>query len=58
MNQDKIRKLETIEAYVRGHLSQPEIECLWIEILKEPDLLGYLETFANLYAMAKESQKQ
>ena len=56
MNQDKIRKMETIEAYVKGELSMPEIECLWIEILKEPELLGYLETFATFYTMAKESQ--
>ena len=54
MNQDKIRKLETIEAYVRGNLSQPEIEALWIDLLREPDLYGYLETFATFYTMAKE----
>jgi len=58
MNQDKIRKLETIEAYVRGNLSQPEIEALWIDLLREPDLYGYLETFATFYTMAKESQEQ
>lgn len=54
MNQDKIRKLEAIEAYIKGELLQDEIERLWIEILKEPDLYSYLVTFSNLYAMTEK----
>ena len=55
MNQGKIRKLETIEAYVKGELSMPEIERLWFDLVREPDLYSYLETYANLYEMTKKS---
>lgn len=34
---------KTIDAYVKGKLNESDIERLWVEIAKDPDLLDRLE---------------
>lgn len=35
---------KTMDAYVKGHLDNREAEKLWVELLKRPDYIEYLET--------------
>ena len=39
---------ENIEKYIHGELNQDEIDLLWIEFLRDPDLFGYFETLLHL----------
>lgn len=41
-----------IEEYILGRLSQDEIDALWMEFLKTPEWLCYLETEINLRVLA------
>lgn len=39
----RIEMQKAIENYILGNLTQEEVDQLWIEILKAPAWLGYLE---------------
>ncbi len=44
MNEERIiDMMKRIDAYIRGTLTQYEIDLLWIEFIKEPEWLKILE---------------
>lgn len=51
---EKIELLEKIDSYIKGRLSQEEIEDLWIEFLKYPDIFHYFETEVQIQDMIKD----
>lgn len=54
---DQIQKkelLEKIDSYIKGNLPQEEIENLWIEFLKYPDMYRYFETEVQIQDMIKK----
>jgi len=46
-----------IEKYVHGELSQPEIDNLCVEFIRDPDLFHYFETYLHLLELAKRLKK-
>lgn len=50
----KIELLENIDSYIKGRLSQEEIEELWIEFLKYPEMFRYFETEVQIQDMIKK----
>jgi len=52
----KIELLESIDRYIKGKLSQDEIEALWIEFLKYPDIFHYFETQVQIQDMIKNRE--
>jgi tetratricopeptide (TPR) repeat protein len=55
MNEEKkIELLEKIDSYIKGRLSQDEIEELWIEFLKYPEMFHYFETEVQIQDMIKK----
>jgi len=52
----KIELLENIDSYIKGRLSQNEIEALWIEFLKYPDMFHYFETQVQIQDMIKKRE--
>jgi len=52
----KIELLEKIDSYIKGGLSQDEIEALWIEFLKYPDMFHYFETQVQIQDMIKKRE--
>jgi len=47
-----------IERYIKGELSQDEIDSLWIEFIRDPDMFNYFETYVNLIALSKRLKYQ
>jgi len=52
----KIELLEKIDSYIKGRLSQEEIEALWIEFLKYPDMFHYFETQVQIQDMIQKRE--
>lgn len=42
-----------IERYISGNLAEKEIDDLWVEFIKDPELYEYFETYLHLKYMAK-----
>jgi len=53
----EIEIIKKIDAYVKGKLSPEEIEDLWVEFLKNPEYLSYLDTATNLNAVIQKDAK-
>ncbi len=51
---DKIETLKKIERYIRGELSQKEIDELWVEFLKNPEYYEWFETELHLRSLARK----
>jgi tetratricopeptide (TPR) repeat protein len=49
----KIELLEKIDSYIKGKLSQEEIEALWIDFLKYPEMFRYFDTEVQIQDMIK-----
>ena len=47
-----------IERYIRGKLTPAEIDQLWIEFIKDPELYQYFITELHLVALIKEKHIQ
>lgn len=62
MNDSDERSLiRTIDAYVKGRLSEEEAEELWVELLKNPEYIDYLETelaVRNIIREGVESEEE
>ncbi len=56
-DQKTIRILQTIEKYINGELSQPEIDDLWVEFLQNPEYYRLFETELHLKSLIKEGVK-
>jgi len=50
-----MKMMQRIDLYIRGRLSQQEIDELWIEFLKEPEWYKIFETDLHLRAIAKNN---
>lgn len=50
--------LKEIERYIKGELSQPEIDALWMEFLKNPEYYHLFETDLHFRQLAKESKSR
>lgn len=48
--------IKQIDLYIRGKLGEDEIRLLWIEIMKEPELLEYLEIETGLFHLFKSEK--
>lgn len=58
MNTEKeIELLKTIDAFLKGKLSEAEEDELWLSLLKHPEYLDYLETEAALQDLYREKLK-
>lgn len=53
-SRDKVELAQKIDAYLKGKLSEDEVDTLWIELLKRPDYLEYLKTEAALKDLIAE----
>lgn len=53
-----IEIIKSIDAYLKGTLSAREGEELWIELLKNPEYLQYLETEIAVKSILRESQNK
>lgn len=47
----KIELLKKIDSYIKGRLSQEEIDALWIEFLKYPEMFSYFENEVQIQDM-------
>ncbi len=55
MNESKkIELLKSIDSYIKGRLSQKEIDALWIEFLKYPEMFRYFETEVQIQDMIRK----
>lgn len=58
---DNSRELEIrqrIDAYIKGQLNEEQIQELWNEFAKDPELLDYLELEVNVKAIIEQKAKQ
>lgn len=55
--QEKIKILEQIDLYIRGKLSQDEIDELWKTFLKHPEYYDWFETEVHLRDLIREGKK-
>lgn len=55
--QEKIQLLETIDQYIRGELSQDEIDELWKKFLQHPEWYDWFETDLHLRSLIKKGKK-
>lgn len=46
-----------IDAYIRGHLTEDEIDLLWVELLKKPRYIDLLETELHVRAVIKQRKQ-
>lgn len=51
-------KQRKIEKYIRGELSANQINELWIEFIREPELYDYFNTYLHLIALAKDPRSK
>lgn len=56
-DQEKIQQLQKIDLYIRGELSQDEIDELWKEFLQDPELYDWFETEVHLRSLIKKRKK-
>lgn len=56
-NQEKIRIQQQIDLYIKGELSQDEIDELWKEFLKHPEWYDWFETEVHLRSLIKKRKK-
>lgn len=56
-DQEKIQLQRKIEQYIKGDLSQDEIDELWIEFLKHPEWYNWFETKVHLHSLIKKGKK-
>lgn len=56
-NKKKIELLKTIDLYIRGELSQTEIDDLWKEFLQHPEYYEWFETELHLRSLIKKGKK-
>lgn len=56
-DQEKIQQLQKIDLYIKGELSQDEIDELWKEFLKDPELYNWFETELHLQSLIKKRKK-
>lgn len=59
MNENRsraIKIIKQIDAYLKGDLSPQEAEQLWVELLKHPEYLDYLETELSLKLLQEEKK--
>lgn len=54
---EKIEILERIDLYIRGKLTQDEIDELWITFLEHPEYYNILETEVHLKSLIKKGEK-
>lgn len=58
MNTDhKIELLKSIDKYIKGELNQDEIDELWIEFLRNPEVFSYFETEIHLQSLVRKGKK-
>jgi len=55
--QEKIQLLEKIDRYIKGDLSQDEIDELWKEFLKNPEWYNWFETELHLRSLIKKGKR-
>lgn len=55
--QEKIQLLERIDQYIRGELSQDEIDELWKQFLQHPEWYDWFETELHLRSLIKKGKK-
>lgn len=48
---------EKIRHYLSGSLSQEEIDDLWVEAIKNPEIMEYLKTSVNLHGIAANEEE-
>ena len=46
-----------IERYIKGKLTPDQIDELWIEFIKDPELYDYFNTYLHLIAIARSQNK-
>lgn len=56
-DQEKIELQQTIDQYIKGELSQDEIDELWIEFLKQPEWYDWFETQVHLSSLIKKGKR-
>jgi len=49
--------IKKLDAYVKGKLSSAEVDELWVELLKKPEYLSYLDTLTNVKAIIESKAK-
>jgi len=47
-----------IERYIRGELTQNEVDQLWIEFIRDPDLFYYFKTYLHIVHLAKKIARE
>lgn len=57
IDQEKIQQLQKIDLYIKGELSQDEIDELWKEFLQDPELYDWFETELHLRSLIKKGKK-
>lgn len=55
--QEKIQLLEQIDQYIRGELSQDEIDELWKQFLQHPEWYDWFETELHLRSLIKKGKR-
>ncbi|MDZ7717933.1 MAG: hypothetical protein U5K72_03810 [Balneolaceae bacterium] len=55
--QDKIQLLEKIDQYIKGELSQDEIDELWKQFLQHPEWYDWFETELHLRSLIKKKKR-
>lgn len=55
--QEKIQLLEQIDRYIRGELSQDEIDELWKQFLQHPEWYDWFETELHLRSLIKKGKR-
>ena len=48
------KKIDMMEQYISGALNQNEIDNLWAEFIRDPELFGYFETLLHLHHILRD----
>lgn len=56
-DQEKIKLQQKIDLYIKGELSQKEIDGLWKQFLKHPEWYDWFETEVHLRSLIKKQKK-
>lgn len=58
MKSNELDNYKKIDAYLKGQLSNEEVDEIWVEIAKNPDLLQHLEIEAGLKEIFSEDKRE
>ncbi len=47
---------EQIERYIKGELSENEIDDLWIKFIADPELFDHFNTYLHLIAICRDQK--